>query len=204
MRQILIFLAVIAGLSGMASLARAESECNELRGDEQILPGEFLGNAWGRHELPSKGDVDEALTRLDSYDEGPLANSVDLNRDGKPELFLASPDGKLCGNAGCPYVLLDPESLKRIGEFFGHQLALLDERVNGYRIVQSYSRLRFDATNLDTYVYDVGQYRLVAHVVLDSCGLEQWSRRIRRGDARNHDKPASSSADMISTRRSAV
>jgi len=140
-----------------------------------------LGNDWKRRDLPLKGDVDDTLSRLDSNDQGPLVYAIDLNRDDRDELLLTAPDGRLCGNAGCPYILLDPKTLKRIGEFFGH-LAILDGRVNGYRIIQSYSRYRVGATSLDTHVFERGAYRLVSRAIVDSCGLELWGRSMRRND----------------------
>lgn len=162
-------------------IAFAGSDCDELRDDERILPGVLVpraGQAWIRLDLPANGDVDDALSRLDTSDERPLAYAVDLNSDGHAELFLTTEDDRLCGNAGCPYLLLDPKSFRRIGDFFG-RLAILDERVNGYRIIQSYSRYRTDASSLDTYVFDRGAYRRVAHALVDFCGLEQWHRRMR-------------------------
>jgi hypothetical protein len=171
--------AAAACVCGLASPAHADSfDCEELRGDERPLAGELLGKARMYRGLPSKGDVDNALTRLDYLDEGPLLYSIDLNQDGKAELLLTSPGDRLCGNAGCPYVLLDPKTFKRIGEFFGH-LAILDKRINGYRIIQSYSRYRVSDSSLDTYVFDRGSYRLVSHAIIDACGLEQWHRRMR-------------------------
>ncbi len=58
-------------------------------------------------------------------DERPLVPAIDLNGDAEAEWPLTSPDGRLRGNAGCPYVLLSPKTMRRIGEFFGH-LAVLD------------------------------------------------------------------------------
>ena len=178
MKRLATIVAAAACVCGLAGPARADSECDELRGDERTLPGELLGKARTYRELPSKGDVDDALARLDYLDEGPLLYSIDLNADGRAELPLTSPGGRLCGNAGCPYILLDPKSLKRIGEFFGH-LAILDERINGYRIIQSFSRYRVSDSSLDTYVFNRGAYRLVAHAIVGACGLEQWLRRMR-------------------------
>lgn len=161
---------------------RAQSDCAPLRGDEVLLPGELLdddASAWSHRRLPSKGDVDRALTDLDYGDELPFVRAIDLNGDGRPELLLTAPAGRLCGNGGCPYVLFAAGSLKKIGEFFGHP-AVLDERINGFRIVQSYSRVAASYSSLDTYVFAASGYRLVSHVILDSCGLEQWGRRMRR------------------------
>lgn len=181
MRYFAAFLIAIACSCAGGDLALAVADCDELRGDERILPGEvipYLGSAWKSRKLPPRGDVDSALTQLDYRDELPLVYSIDLNGDGHDELLLTTPNGRLCGNAGCPYILLAPKTMKRIGEFFGH-LVLLDERVNGYRIIQSYSRYRVSDSSFDTYVFDGSAYRLVSHAIVDVCGLEQWGRRIR-------------------------
>jgi len=161
---------------------RAQGDCAALRGDEDILPGQWLDDgaqAWRHRQLPSKGDVDRALSDLDYGDELPLVYAIDLNGDGRPELLLASPGARLCGNAGCPYVLLAAGTFRKIGEFFG-QLAVLDERINGHRVIQTFSRVIADTTNLDTYVFDGRAYRLVSHVIVEQCGLEQWGRRMRK------------------------
>lgn len=169
------FLVAVAPLQVLA-----DDDCTALRGDERILPGDEvprLGAKWKRMELPAGGDVGDALAQLDVEDV-PLVYSIDLNGDGRPELLLTTPESRLCGNAGCPYRLLDRRTMKQLGEFFGH-LYVLDERVHGYRIIQSVSRRLVGASNLDTYVFDGKAYRLVSHAILDPCGLEQWGRRMR-------------------------
>jgi hypothetical protein len=165
-------------------VARAQDHCDAIRGDEGVLPGKYLPQnpaAWPTQPLPDRGDADAALIRLDDGGDGLAAvHELDLDGDGHPERFLTSADGRLCGSAGCPYVLLASDSQRVIGDFFGH-LAVLDERINGYRIIQSFSRLLAGATNLDTYVFDGERYRLVAHAILDPCGLDQWGRRMHEG-----------------------
>lgn len=176
--------------------AQAADDCKALRGDESILPGRILredGTAWRSRAFPSRGDLDAALLELDSAEDMPVVHEADLNGDGHKELFLTTAGGKLCGTAGCPYVVLAPGSLKKIGAFFGH-LAILDERINGYRIIQSFSRLESAYTNLDTYVFDDKRYRQVAHVILESCGLEQWYRRMR-SDADSAAPPTAKSVN---------
>jgi hypothetical protein len=180
----MIRIALFLGILGISMLVRAQDappveDCSAIRGDEQILPGELIPLSGGsRQKLPDKGDVSDALEQLD-VDDLASVYRVDLNADGVAEYLLTDPDGRSCGNAGCPYQLLDPRTLRRIGAFLGH-IALLDERVNGYRIIQTYSRLRFDASNLDTYVFDGLSYRLVSHAIVDHCGLEQWARRLHQ------------------------
>ena len=171
--------ALVSAMSMSAAIAGAD--CDALSGDDATLPGLIVpeaGPAWKRLRLPALGDVDDALSRLDNSDDEPRVYAVDLNADGHDELLLTTENGRLCGNAGCPYLLLDPKSFRQIGEFFGH-LTILDERVNAYRIIQSYSRYRTDTSSLDTYVFHGGAYRRVAHVLVDACGLEQWRRGMR-------------------------
>jgi len=175
MRRYLIYPLLLCLLAGIE--VHADSGCDEVRDEVTTLSGEFLGNAWRNKELPEKGDVIDALTQLDE-DGVPWVQAIDLNGDGQPELMLTSSGERLCGTAGCPYELLAPRTYKRIGQFFGH-LAILDERINGYRIFQNYSKHMGSATRLDTYVFDRGAYRLVAHVILDGCGFDLWRRQIR-------------------------
>lgn len=175
-------LAAAVGLAGAPAAVLADVDCDSLRDSETILQGELvpLGRErWVQQALPSKGDVDDSLERLDANDEPPLVYAVELNGDRRPELLLTTADGRLCGKAGCPYVLLAPRTLKRIGEFFAQELAMLDARINGYRIVQSNRRHQPGVWSLDTHVFERQAYRLVSHVLVDACALEQWRRRMR-------------------------
>jgi hypothetical protein len=165
---------------GLVTDSVAQGDCDALRGDEAVLPGEFIpDHEWRSVSLPSVGDLDRALTDLDYQDELPFVYAIDLDGDRAPEYLMTTPNGRLCGTGGCPYILLAGKSMKRIGEFFGRP-AILDARVNGYRVIQTFSRFRGMATSLDTYVFDGRAYRLSSHVILEPCGFEQWGRRIRR------------------------
>ena len=170
-------------LFGLDGAAVSQEDCDALRGDENILPGQLLdegGSGWQPTALPGSKDLDEALAQLDYGDEVPVVHALDLDGDGEREYILTSAGGRLCGNAGCPHVLLAGRPLTRIGEMFGH-VAILDERINGHRVVQAYARYLVEATSLDTWVFDGKAYRLVSHAIVDRCGLEQWRRRMRSG-----------------------
>lgn len=171
---------VLLGLLLAVAPAQAQPDCDALSGDEALLPGELLpgaGNRWKAMALPERGDVNKVLSALDA--DAALVYRVDLNLDGRTELLLTSPDGKLCGNGGCPYELLETKTMKRIGSFFGHGLALLYERVNGYRVIQTWGRYRAGSTSLDTYAFDGRRYKLIAHAIVEDCGLAQWHKRMR-------------------------
>jgi hypothetical protein len=173
-------LVVLCGAAFLGTDSAAQGECEAWRGDEAVLPGESIpDNGWKAISLPPLGDVDQALTELDYQDELPVAFAIDLNDDRAPEYLVTTPNGRLCGTGGCPYILLAGKSMKPMGEFFGH-LAILDARVNGYRILRTFSRYRGTATSFDTHVVDGRAYRLSSHAILEPCGFEQWDRRIRR------------------------
>jgi hypothetical protein len=171
-------IAAIVQLLVAVPAVHSQLDCDAVSDDEAYVPGALVGDGqWGAADLPAIGDVDQALAELDSS-EGARVYAVDLDGDRKPESFVASRE-IVCGTGGCPFVLLAAPSMKRIGTFFGH-LAILDERINGYRVIQTYSRYRFEATALDTHVFDGKAYRRVSHAVLEPCGFAAWSRRLRK------------------------
>ena len=162
-------------------VSSADEDCSALDTGEQGSSGQMvrLGpDDWKSRRLPERGDLDAVLAKLDYRDELPIVQEIDLDGDGQAEILIRSPDARGCGNAGCPYVALSAGSVATIGEFFGY-LAILDERINGYRVIQSFGRVRAGATALDTYVFDGKRYRSIARVVLESCGFELWRRHIR-------------------------
>lgn len=174
----LLAIGFVVELLVAAAVARAQPDCDALSDDDAYVPGALVGDdQWRAADLPEVGDVDQALAELDSS-EGARVHAVDLDGDRKPESFVTSRES-VCGTGGCPFVLLAASSMKRIGTFFGH-LAILDERINGYRVIQTYSRYRGEATALDTHVFDGKAYRRVSHVVLEPCGFAQWSRRLKK------------------------
>lgn len=134
--------------------------------------------AWHPVRLPHRGDLDMALASLDYAGELPQAHGVDLDGDGVDELFLDSPNGRLCGNAGCPYVLLEAVSMRRLGEFFG-LVALLEDRSNGYRIIQTYASDKRDGGHLTTHIFSHGRYQSSARQQLDTCEALQWVHGLR-------------------------
>lgn len=148
--QLLAAASVLAMGFALTKPALAGGECDELRGDERILPGEsipYLGPAWKSWALPRKGDVDDALARLDYGDELPLVYPIDLNKDRNNELLLTTPGGRLCGNAGCPNILLAPETMKRIGGVLraSGDFGRTRERVSSHSVLQPLSGIGYRA-----------------------------------------------------------
>jgi len=124
--------------------------------------------------IPIGGSLEAAMVSLDyDVDEMPLVYSEDFDGDGVPDYLMGSPEGRLCGTAGCPYVFIDGASLDTLGEFFG-TVAVLDGKVNQFPVIQTVSRRDFETTNLNTFVFDGEVYRLVSHALLGSAGTDAW------------------------------
>lgn len=124
------------------------------------------------------GDAPKSLASLE-YDGGqlPYVYADDLNKDGYKDYFLGSHQGKLCGTAGCPYTLLDGKSLRVLGEFFGN-IAILDNKINAFPVIQILSKRDIIRTNLQTFVYDGQSYREVSYALLEESGVNQWRRHL--------------------------
>lgn len=123
----------------------------------RILPPEADALEYGDNELPH-------------------AYVSDLNGDGVPDyLIVASP--VICGTGGCPYVLVDGKSNRAIGEFFG-AIALIDQKINKYPVIQAISKLDIAAVTVSTYVFDGRYYRLTASSVLEERGISAWKESL--------------------------
>ena len=126
--------------------------------------------------LSFEGDVIVEMAALEYIDgELPLVHVDDFNGDGVSDYLMGTPEWRLCGTAGCPYVLLDGESLEKVGDFFG-TVAVLVVRVNGSPVIQTISKRNVDTTNLHTFVFDGESYRIVSYALLESAGVEAWHR----------------------------
>jgi hypothetical protein len=133
---------------------------------------------FSHQELEVSQDISDAMAALDYWDEElPFAYLIDLNQDGNNEIFLGSPDYRLCGTAGCPYFLVDGANGNLIGEFFG-TLVLTGKFVNNYPVIQLISRLDMENTNLHTFVYEAGSYKMATSAILDSTGMDEWMKKI--------------------------
>ena len=123
--------------------------------------------------------ISDVMASLDYWeDELPYVYLMDINQDGHDEIFLGSPEYRLCGSAGCPYFMVNGTTGELIGEFFG-TLVLTENYVNDYPVIQAISRLDMEYTNLHTYVYDAETYKIVSHAILDSKGMDEWSKDIQ-------------------------
>ena len=121
------------------------------------------------------GEMREALSGLDyDEDELPFIYSTDLNGDQTVDYLVTAPEGRLCGSAGCPYIIFDGRRGKIIGDLFG-TVVILNTRINEFPVLQLVSRRNSTSTNLHTYVHDGSTYRIVSAVLLDSTGMDVWT-----------------------------
>ena len=117
-------------------------------------------------ELPQTGDIPFLLLDFEyPQNEKPRVVHMDFNGDGNEDYFIES-WRSLCGTGGCLYALIDGNSKKRIGDFFGAPIFVLDQKINGFPVIQSYSHMSRNSGNFNVYVFDGKKYQVVSSVYL--------------------------------------
>lgn len=165
---------VLFGLcSGPTSADSSQGNLASLRG--KLIRYEELKSERLRHS----GDIATALSALD-YEENelPFVYVEDFDGDGASDYLMGTPNARLCGTAGCPYLLIDGRSSKIIGDFFG-TVAVLKNRINQFPVIQAVSKRDIEVTNLQTFVFDGREYRLVSHSLLETHGIAEWHRSLK-------------------------
>jgi len=140
---------------------------------EKSPEGIWLDNtSMGEMKLPASGDIPDLLDEFEYDDnETPHAYVADLNGDGTKD-FLVESSKRLCGTGGCLYALIDGKSRKRIGNYFGAPILILDQKINRYPVVQSYGHLSAESGSFVTYVFDGKKYQIVSNVNVSGKSLE--------------------------------
>lgn len=149
-------------------------------GDAAPLTGRILRfEEFPLAPIPTGVPMAETLTYLE-YPEG--ASEVRamsfVGADAASGLLIVAPHSELlCGTGGCPYVLLDRQTGKSLGDLFGAPV-ILDQMVDGYPVLQVLSRRDAGYTGLSTYVHGGGRYVLVSHALLDGGSMDDWRRAL--------------------------
>ncbi len=86
-----------------------------------------------------------------------LAVRIDLNGDGTPEYFVQ--DTATCGNGGCPYAIFDGRTKGYLGTVFGSEVWLLNRKVHGMPVIESFSHVSAFLANVTTYIFDGNVYK---------------------------------------------
>jgi hypothetical protein len=123
--------------------------------------------------LPALGDIPAVLTQLEVAEgEAAKALAMDVNADGTADWLIESSDA-LCGTGGCPYVLVDGRSGRPFGEFFGSPIVILEQRINGLSVIQSFTHLSVDSGTFSTYVFDGRRYQTTARLSLEGESVQE-------------------------------
>jgi hypothetical protein len=124
-------------------------------------------------KLPASGDIPDLLDDFE-YDENEILKAYvsDLNGDGAED-FLVESSKRLCGTGGCLYTLIEGKAKKRVGDFFGSPILILDSKINGYPVVQSYGHLSAESGSFATYVFDGKRYQIVSNISVSGKSLEE-------------------------------
>jgi len=83
--------------------------------------------------------------------------AIDLNADGITEKFV--PNEFLCGNGGCPWLIIDERNGRLIGTAFASSIVVREEVVNGYRVLEAHGSRGAGDPVTDVYEFSDGIYR---------------------------------------------
>jgi hypothetical protein len=128
--------------------------------------------------LPQNGDIPFLLADFEyPQNEKTKVFQYDFNRDGFRD-YLVESWKSLCGTGGCLYALIDGKTKKRIGDFFGAPILVLDQTINGFPVIQSYSHLSANSGGFTTYVFDGSKYQVVSSVYVEGKSLDELFKKL--------------------------
>lgn len=147
MRRLLLFL-LLASAPGWA---------------EDRLPVTRLGHvyaadAFAPARLPYFADLDRLIAEYDLPDGvAAKVRRENFGGDETPEWLVVSPDSR-CRAGVCEYALIDGQTGREIGRFFG-LLIVLDRRHNGFPVIQTLTWQDEGFSSLRTYRFAEGTYQ---------------------------------------------
>lgn len=107
--------------------------------------------------MPDPAVASIARTYFADDDGRPVRSmAIDLNADGIAEKFV--PNEFLCGNGGCPWLIIDEQNGKLIGTPFGSSIDIRGEVVNGYRVLEAHHSPGAGDPVIDIYEFSEGTY----------------------------------------------
>ena len=125
----------------------------------------------------------EILDELE-YDAPDSASgaTVDLNRDGRPDLIVRGAPS-LCGNGGCPYIVVNGATGEIIGRVAGGPLYVLGTDVHGYAVIAGYSHMSAESATWTTYAFDRTKYKLESSKEFKGPALDSLTTSLRSARA---------------------
>ncbi len=143
------FLVTFFGISGLGAT-------------DQLDPrGMFTRYSVGLIEIPEAITSSLYTERLKSEGRRFRGVAVDLNGDGIVDYFVRMIDPD-CGNGGCGYAVIDGSRKREIGQIFGSSVIVLENKINGFPIIQSASSFGANSAEYVSHVYDGKEYRIVS------------------------------------------
>lgn len=131
-------------------------------------------------KLPTAGDI--TSLQLDfEYPENKFFKifAMDFNGDGVTD-YLVEAYQSLCGTGGCPYAMVDGKSNERIGDFSGSPILVLDQKINGFPVIQAYGHMNVDSGSFVTYVFDGKKYQIVSSVFVSGQSASDLFKSLNR------------------------
>lgn len=108
--------------------------------------------------LPGNDKLLRVLSDQD-FDEPHKGYKIDLNGDGIDDFVLEAPDA-LCGTGGCPYLIIDGKSFRKIGELFGGHIIISYDKKNKYLVVKRLQYSGPETAKIESYIYKGKEYIL--------------------------------------------
>jgi len=139
--------------------------------------------------LPDKPAFREAMAELD-YPEGvvPKIVEIDMNGDGHPECWIQGPPDA-CGTGGCPCIIMDGKTGRRIGSVFGSPFFVSDLKINGCAVIHAYAHAGAGSGTVSVWVFDGKAYVLVSRIDLEGASVDKLFSGFNRFRRLNRETP---------------
>ena len=148
--------------------------CAASHAEEVLLAGERLSpQHFALRDVSARPALRSVLDELEYNDARTVSiYRRDLDDDGQTDDLIRAAPG-LCGNGGCPYVLVDGRTQQVIGRFFAGTLIISHTPVGGFPVVYGISHVSADTSEWSCSVFDGRAYLRVVNLPLTGA---VWNR----------------------------
>lgn len=143
------------------------------------LPTGILFQSFPPLTLPKSDELSKILANEDYEDNGPVNGyKLDLNGDEIDDFLIQSPMS-LCGTGGCGLIIIDGKSFRKIGDFFGGSIIILDKKVDGYAMIQMLKYTDSDSAEIESYIYRRTEYESITKSIYSGKTLDKLLGKLR-------------------------